>query len=178
MRERSPHGVRACGARRVRVSLARRTSLYFCRELVLIPRRARYAAATPPAACARAPPPQPAEARGGISSGQNLLRGVFCVPSRESHVRPRHAASFAERVRVPGMCLGLVWDPPTPPAPPPDPGHPAPPRDPQLSRTLAVFGRVESCAVRHGPVHATVGHLHHRNIASRLTPHQRARCGA
>ena len=32
----------------LRVSLARRTSLYFCRELVLIPHRARSAAATPP----------------------------------------------------------------------------------------------------------------------------------
>lgn len=171
MRERSPHGVRACGARRVRVSLARRTSLYFCRELVLIPRRARYAAARPPAACARAPPPQPAEARGGgIRSGQS--RTPPFIPSRMSD----HAT--LPRLQNECACPGCVWDPPTPPAPPPDPGHPAPPRDPQLSRTLAVFGRVESCAVRHGPVHATVGHLHHRNIASRLTPHQRARCGA
>ena len=60
----------------LRVSLARRTSLYFCRELVLIPHRARSAAATPPPVLCAPPPPHrsSAQAGGGISTEQFAKR--------------------------------------------------------------------------------------------------------
>ena len=140
----------------LRVSLARRTSLYFCRELVLIPHRERSAAATPPPVCARRHlrTRSSAQAGGGIStehlSDEKIDRGEheLNIPrtrvfSRESRVAPRPRSLVCPSVGARSLqCLGVGPPPPSPDT------LPRPPVTPSSHEPSRAVGRGESCAER------------------------------
>ena len=141
----------------LRVSLARRTSLYFCRELVLIPHRERSAAATPPPVLCAPPPPHPQQRSG---RGRHFDGTVCKRKDRSRGTRVEHPtnACFQSRVacgatptfaRLPkrGCPLPAVLGSWTPPHPSPD-TLPRPPVTPSSHEPSRAVGRGESCAER------------------------------